>query len=323
MARKKKSFRLPNLRLHKPSGCGVVELSGKQFYLGKHGSAECQAAYDKLVGEWLANGKKPLQVVVTATVAQQPQGLVVVELIERYLDFAASYYSCDGQPTRGLERMKMAARILQLHFGMTPVLEFGPLKLRAAQELLIESGKSRKYVNQLTSAIKRIFRWGSSMEHCPASIFHALQTVPGLKKGQCNAREIEKVKPVAEAVLQATLPHLGKIVRDMVQVQRRGGMRPNEVCSMRPADIDRSGEIWLYRPRVHKLSYLGHERIIPIGPLAQELLEPYLDRPADQCCFSPKEANALHLAERTAKRKSGRGKVSNLDKFWPGLWNDR
>jgi integrase len=304
MVRKKKFFRLPKLRLHKASGRGVVELSGKQFYLGKHGSAECQAAYDKLVGEWLAHGKKPLQVVVTTVVEKPVQGLAVIELTEQYLDHASTYYVANGKQTSGVQRAKIAARIMLQHYSTTPATDFGPLKLRAVQQQLVESGRSRKYCNALTDTITKMFRWGASLELCPPAIYHALQTVPRLKMGRSDARDAEPVRPVSETVLQATLPHLGQIVRDMVLVQRRGGMRPNEVCSLRPADIDRAGDIWIYRPAVHKLSYLGRERVIPIGPKAQEVLAPYLNRPASLNCFSPKEALILHLAERNLKRRT-------------------
>ena len=304
MVRKQKSFRLPKLRLHRPSGRGVVELNGKQIYLGRYGTDECQAAYDKLVGDWLANGKKPLQLVVMTTVEKPSQGLTIIELAEQYLDHAATYYVANGKLTSGYQRAKIAARVMLQHFSTTPAADFGPLKLRAVQQLLVESGRSRKYCNALTDTITKMFRWGASLELCSPEIFHALQTVPKLKMGRSQVRDAEPVRPVVESVLQATLPYLGRIVRDMVQVQRRGGMRPNEVCSLRPADVDRSGDVWIYKPLIHKLSYLGRERVIPIGPKAQEILQPYMDRPMDQPCFSPEEAMKLHLSERNAKRKT-------------------
>ena len=61
--KRSKSFRLPKLRYHRASKQGVVELAGKQHYLGPHGSPECEAAYNKLIAEWLANGKKPVALV--------------------------------------------------------------------------------------------------------------------------------------------------------------------------------------------------------------------------------------------------------------------
>lgn len=34
----------------------------------------------------------------------------------------------------------------------------------------------------------------------------------------------------------------------MIEVQRLAGMRSDEVCRMRPADIDTPGTVWVYRP---------------------------------------------------------------------------
>ena len=48
--------RVPNYRRHKPTGQAVVTLSGKDIYLGKYGSAASKAEYQRVTGEWLANG---------------------------------------------------------------------------------------------------------------------------------------------------------------------------------------------------------------------------------------------------------------------------
>jgi hypothetical protein len=48
----------PSYRLHKPSGQAVVTLNYQDKYLGPHGSPESRAAYDRLIAEWLANGRR-------------------------------------------------------------------------------------------------------------------------------------------------------------------------------------------------------------------------------------------------------------------------
>ena len=68
-------------------------------------------------------------------------------------------------------------------------------------------------------------------------------------------------------------------------------MRPCEVVIMRPCDIDRSGEIWIYEPYDHKNRWRGHRKLIPLGPKAQEVLQPFLDRAPESHLFSPHEAN--------------------------------
>jgi hypothetical protein len=43
--------------------------------------------------------------------------------------------------------------------------------------------------------------------------------------------------------VERTLPHLPPMVADMVRIQRFVGCRPAEVCLLRPADLDRSGDV--------------------------------------------------------------------------------
>ncbi len=61
--------------------------------------------------------------------------------------------------------------------------------------------------------------------------------------------------------------------------------RPGELVSMRPCEIDQSGPVWVYRPRLHKTMHRGKDRIIPIGPRARLLLAPWLPEDPDRFCF--------------------------------------
>ena len=91
-------------------------------------------------------------------------------------------------------------------------------------------------------------------------------------------------------LVEATLPHLPKIVADMVRFERLTGCRPGEVCQLRPSDIDRTLAVWAYRPGSHKTEHHDRERVIFIGPKAQEVILPYLLRDAAAYCFSPAES---------------------------------
>ena len=50
--------RVPKYGLHKASGQALVKLGGKAFYLGQHGTKTSRRKYEKLVGQWFANGRK-------------------------------------------------------------------------------------------------------------------------------------------------------------------------------------------------------------------------------------------------------------------------
>ena len=67
------------------------------------------------------------------------------------------------------------------------------------------------------------------------------------------------------------------------------GMRPDEVTIMRPVDIEKANGIWFYCPREHKMEHKDIEKVIPLGPRAQKLLSPWLDRAPNAYLFSPRE----------------------------------
>ena len=52
--------RLPKYRIHKASGQAIVTLDGSDHYLGEHDSKQSHAAYDQLIGQWLASGRQLL-----------------------------------------------------------------------------------------------------------------------------------------------------------------------------------------------------------------------------------------------------------------------
>ena len=77
-------------------------------------------------------------------------------------------------------------------------------------------------------------------------VHQALRRVAGLRKGRSEARETTIVEPVAEESIRASLPHLSPQVAAMIQLQHLCGARPREVVSIRPCEVDTSGDVWLY-----------------------------------------------------------------------------
>jgi integrase len=92
--------------------------------------------------------------------------------------------------------------------------------------------------------------------------------------------------------MRAILPNISPVVADMILLQWHTGMRPGEVCIMRPVDIDTTGEVWHYRPSRHKCQYRGRERQVPLGPQAKEIVQRrLLGRAVDAFLFSPRESD--------------------------------
>jgi integrase len=226
----------------------------------------------------------------------------VVELVVAYLEHAKAYYG--SGPRTEYANMFYVLRPLRQLYGRHPAREFGPLQLRAVREKFIEADHSRKHINQNVQRIGRVFRWAVSEGLIPPDVPQALAMVPGLRKGHTAARETKRVRPADDNLIDATLPHLPPVVRSMVELQRVTGMRPGELCIMRPCDVDRTREVWEFRPGEHKNTNREQDRIVYVGPKGQTILRPYLLRNSEAFCFSPRDSEckrrgAAHAARRT------------------------
>jgi len=165
----------------------------------------------------------------------------------------------------------------------------------------VNQGLSRTYTNSQIGRIKRIFKWAVSEELVHPSIYQGLQTVVGLKFGRTDAKETDPVKPVSDEQVQKTLPYLSPQVAAMVNVQRLTAMRPGEVVIMRIKDIDMSKEVWLYEPHDHKNRWRGSKKLIAIGPRAQDVIRPFLEKNPTEYLFSPRDAAEWHRNNRPLK----------------------
>ena len=123
--------------------------------------------------------------------------------------------------------------------------------------------------------VKRIFRWATSEELVPPSVYHGLTSVPGLQRGRTEAPETKPVRPVDDDVVDRTLPRLTRHIQGLIEFQRLTGCRPGEACAVRRCDLDTGGAVWLYRPPHHKTSWRGKDRTIAVGPQAQTLLREF------------------------------------------------
>jgi integrase len=295
--------RVPSYRRHS-SGQARVTIHGKDHLLGPYGSAESQEAYRRLVAEWLAGHAPPGP-------TEQARPGAVNEVILKYWKFARGYYGFDGR--RGDEAcLRDALRLLRSLYGRSPAREFGPRALKACRLRMIARGWSRAYVNAQVDRIRRLFRWAASEELLPAGVWEALRPVAGLRAGKSDARETPQVRPVAAEDIDATLPHLPPAVRAMVSFQRLTGCRPDEVCRVRPRDLDWSNPAcWVYRPGSdrgrhgqHKTAHHGHDHVVLVGPRAQEVLRPYLQREGGAYCFSPAEGESARGVVRRQDRRT-------------------
>ena len=307
-----KSTRLPKYSLHKGSGQAYVTHGGKRHYLGVHGSEDSIERYQRFVAELVSSPSTATAKHATPSL----DGISVAEILSAYRKHAEAYYQKNGTPTGQLAIVKAALRPVRQLYGRALASEFGPTALKAVRQVMIDGDKQptkngrprkplcRNEVNRRIRIIKACFKWAASEELVPVSIHQALATVDGLRKGRTKAKDHPPVQGVDEEVVDATLPYLTDVVASMVKFQRLVGARPGEVCQVRPCDIDRSEEVWTYRPASHKTEHFDRPRTIFIGPRAQHVLRPYLLRPAESYCFSPADSAKQQREKRHEARKT-------------------
>lgn len=303
-------MRIPKYRRRPDRNTGFVEYQGCRYHFpGPYDSPESLRAYHEFAQRLLADQQPDLP-------ARPIVGeITVTELVAAFLEEARKRYLKEGRPGSEFTiYCQVVKPLIRLH-GDTEVHHFGPLALKEVRDAMVsgswkqedDKGKTRwvrSSVNKHVHRIRNIFRWGVENELVTPDILASLREVSPLRHGSTDADESTDVEPVELSQVEAVLPHVSPVVADMIRLQRLTGMRSESLVTIRPCDVDQSGPVWIYRPLHHKGSWRGHDLHIPLGPQAQAVLEPYLTRPADACCFQPAESETWRSQKRRAIRKT-------------------
>lgn len=165
-----------------------VTINGKQVYLGKWGSNEAQAAYERLILEWLkTNGQPPIDFT--------RDGALLVELVTA---FAEEY---KARPQKNLSDYYAFVDIGQRLGKLFPdkfANDFRIRDLEMFRDSLQEAGFERKgehqeytrtYLNKAVNRVKTIFSWGVTKEMVSAEACSRLKFLPPLRRGRTTAPE--------------------------------------------------------------------------------------------------------------------------------------
>jgi hypothetical protein len=168
----------PEYRKHSSNQTAVVTIDGTEFELGRYGSEASRNRYDRLVTEWIANGR-------ALPASQANKTLTVKKLVAAYRRFAQQYYRGSTE----VVNLEHCVKPLVALYGSLPASDFGPLKLKAVRQKMIEADICRAEINKRIGRVKRIFRWAMENELISPTVFHGLQAVRGLARGRTEARE--------------------------------------------------------------------------------------------------------------------------------------
>lgn len=304
---------LPAMRRWAPRGReprAYVYIDGKRLYLGPWGSADAAQRYAQVLTRLTAGSSEPA-IARPGTVA---------ELAARFLADAATYYTKNGRPTRSLANARIVVRLIEaagLH--QTRLTDLGPLWLKHFQRWLAQhpDGRwSRATVNEYVAIAVRMCSFGVAEQLVEGDLVGRLRTVRPLRRGRgvggapAPLREHQAVESVDRSILRRSCRFLPLELRVMVNLQLLTGMRPTEVCAMRPAFLHPCGVAGVVVYRVpadaNKLDHLNIAREVYLGPRAQRLLA--MVTPADPTAhfFSPARVMLRLNRERSAARKTKR-----------------
>ena len=293
---------MPNLKNRPPkysklNGQAVVYYQRKTHYLGRYDSPESKIKYYRFLAETQAN-----------PVSFLPRGenyVTIRELAAAFLDYAKAN---TDSASYSLYRVIILDFLDKLYGDGIHVDSFKPSCLKLVREEMVQSRRfCRKIVNRCTKNIIAIFAWGVENDLVQETTWRALKTVKALQEGYPGTFDNEEREPVADDVIQRTLPFMPPTLRAMVQLQRILGMRPNEIFKMRAGDIDatKKNGLWYYVPGSYKTSRFVGKIVFPLGIPEQGLIAPYLkDKTAENAVFSPRTAMQERNAERRANRKT-------------------
>lgn len=210
-----------------------------------------------------------------------PTGCTVADLCAKYIAHAQVYYGGSGEE----RTVACALRVMVELHGSRPVGELVHADLLRVRDAMVRHGMARTSINKYIGIISnRMMPWACDEGLVRPAVRVELSGVQPLKRGRCTAKETAPVRAVDDAVIDATAAAMMPNTADMVRVHRLTGMRPEEICAMRWADIDQSSTPWVYRPQHHKNEWRGQPRVVVIGPRARAILDQHR---ATEYPFSP------------------------------------
>lgn len=338
-------MRIPKYRRHS-TGKGFVEWGGKRHYFpGTFNSPESVAAYKRFIRP-LVDDTKP------GIVLAPGEPLTIYMVAAKYMTEARTWTAKRGTPSPERYHVDAMVRFLVADHGSLPIAEFGPKALRAVRDKMIEARKvkavsktvngkttwvrrptegrlSRAYINDQVARVKRFFWWAAAEEYVPASVAESLRAIRSITRGDARRMgaaappEARKVRPADAKAIAAARAHMSPTLLAMSDTLQLTGMRPDELCIMRPMDLDRGQKIWEYRPSRFKTEHAADERVYFLGPRVQKILAPLLGREPEAFLFSPRESVSWFNEQRwkaakTTKRRIPKTSRRLNDCFTPG-----
>ena len=302
---------IPSMKLHAHSGQYRVWLSGRYVYLGADRGA-ARPRYDRAIAEWLARGRSPAA-----------HTLRVRDIIGHINAWAKSEYRVGPNGNSEANCIKAAMAMLEVtatvrlpkkpsqsvYIPDLPADDFTRLHLKGCREIAVQRRRSRRYINAQINRIKRCFGQAHEDGLVEKAVIDDITRLAGIRAGSPRVRDLPKTKAVPQIYIDKVLKHVSPMVAAVIKVQLHTGMRINETLQMRVGNLNTAGELWLFDLGINHKTSLGVEpKIVMIGPLAQSVLSPWLDKAMARrdlrAPIWPSDANESGVLKSASVRKA-------------------
>lgn len=219
---------------------------------------------------------------------------LVDDLCDAYVDRCRIHYrKPTGRPTKTVDNVIEALKPLRQMFGQLTARQFveAPIHLQQIQSAMLDPDRPAlstrshggplkpRTINDRVNWIRACFAWGADMAF-PGLDHLGVMRLKAVRNLRCPKR---RPKAVSWDDVSDVIAHAPPKIATMIEIQWHTAMRPDEVCGLNLAELDRSADPWIYRPgsmqaHSHKSEHHGYEREIHVGPMAQSTIRSWLLR---------------------------------------------
>lgn len=260
---------------------------------------QANALYQRWLSEW--SGKRHIQN------PGDPSAYTVEHLAESFREHCQAVYVKRGKPTSHRWQVNAALDQLIEHCGDRAADGIEAPDIVIWRDMIIDAkdrhgaavSLSINTVNGRLRIVKQMFAWARLYGLVQKATAYDVSLVPSLRAGRSKAKPLKKVDPVPDDILDKTLAVATPTIAAMIQTQLLTGMRSGEMVSMRVCDLKRDGDLLIYRPISHKTEHHDKDRVIVLGPQAQKIIKPFIDRRSklSEFVFLPAEAHRERLEQ--------------------------
>lgn len=181
--------------------------------------------------------------------------------------------------TTTLDLYEKRARIVREHIGDMPIDRVTALTVDEYRRSRLRAGYSDATVEAEALVIMQAWKWAAAVG------LHPYGLIEGVRWRRPEPAR-PKITPTEEEVL-ATLAHMTRWPRDVVQLLWATGCRIGELADMTPSQWSRSAQVW-------RLGGKTGSREVPVGPRAAAIIERLVDGVAPDRSVWPVGRYSVH-----------------------------